>query len=271
MLDGHRPVGEALAHALEGEHRPSLAGGSVRPCSLTPLRLHPRRVGDVATADCIRENAWVCPAYLRQDRDAVLSAVVDHLQLTAYALGLALLVAVPLGLLVRRSRAGRLVVLGVGGVLYTVPSLALFVLLGPLFGFTSSLPVVIALAAYDVQVLVRQLLVGLDEVPGEVVEAAVGTGYGRGRLLTRVELPLALPALVAGLRLAAVSTIALVTVGAVIGHGGLGSLLYAGFQTDFKAQQLTSLVLVVVLALVVDLLLQALLRALTPWRRARSA
>lgn len=225
----------------------------------------------MATAACIRENAWFCPAYLQQDRGAVLDAVGSHLALTVEALGLALLVAVPLALAVRRSRAGRVLALGIGGVVYTIPSLALFVLLGPLFGFTSSLPVVIALAAYDVQVLVRQLLVGLDGVPREVVEAAVGNGYGRGAVLRRVELPLALPALVAGLRLAAVTTIALVTVGAVIGHGGLGSLLYAGFQTDYKAQQLTSLVLVVLLALAVDLLLQALERALTPWRRARSA
>ena len=222
----------------------------------------------MATADCIRANDWVCPAYLVQDRDAVLAAVGAHLVLTGAALALALVVAVPLGLLVRRSRTGRLLALGAGGIVYTVPSLALFVLLGPVFGFTSRLPVVIALAAYDVQVLLRQLLVGLDGVPREVVEAAVGTGHGRLRLLGRVELPLALPALVAGLRLAAVSTIALVTVGAVVGHGGVGSLLYAGFQTDYKAQQLTSLLIVVLLALAADLLLQLGLRVLTPWRRA---
>lgn len=222
----------------------------------------------MATAACIRANDWFCPAYLSQDHTAVIAAVRSHIELTAYALGLALVVAVPLALLVRRSRLGRLLALGAGGILYTIPSLALFVLLGPVFGFTSSLPVVVALAAYDVQVLMRQLLVGLDGVPVDVVEAAVGTGYGRLRLLTQVELPLALPALLAGLRLAAVSTIALVTVGAVIGHGGIGSLLYAGFTTDFKAEQLTSLVLVVLLALVVDLLLQLVLRLLTPWRRA---
>lgn len=222
----------------------------------------------MAVAACIRANAWFCPAYVTENTGVVLAAVRSHVELTAYALGLALLVAVPLALLVRRSRLGRLLALGIGGIVYTVPSLALFVLLGPLFGFTSRLPVVVALAAYDVQVLVRQLLVGLDGVPADVVEAAVGTGYGRLRLLGRVELPLALPALLAGLRLAAVSTIALVTVGAVIGHGGLGSLLYAGFQNDFKAQQLTSLVLVLLLALVVDLLLQLGLRLLTPWRRA---
>jgi osmoprotectant transport system permease protein len=222
----------------------------------------------VATAACIRANDWFCPAYLSQDHAEVVAAVRAHLELTAYALGLALLVAVPLALAVRRSRLGRLVALGIGGVVYTIPSLALFVLLGPVFGFTSSLPVVVALAAYDVQVLLRQLLVGLDGVPPDVVEAAVGTGYGRLQLLARVELPLALPALLAGLRLAAVSTIALVTVGAVVGHGGIGALLFAGFTTDFKAQQLTSLVLVVVLALAVDLVLQLALRVLTPWRRA---
>lgn len=222
----------------------------------------------VAVADCIRANEWFCPAYLTSDGPAVLAATRSHLALTLQALGLALLVAFPLALSVRRSRTGRLLALGIGGVVYTIPSLALFVLLGPVFGFTSALPVVVALAAYDVQVLTRQMLVGLDEVPAEVVEAAVGTGHGPLRLLTRVELPLALPALLAGLRLAAVSTIALVTVGAVIGHGGLGSLLYAGFQTDYKAQQLTSLALVVVLALAVDLLLQLALRVATPWRRA---
>ena len=222
----------------------------------------------MAVAACIRANDWFCPAYLSQDHTAVVAAVRSHVELTAYALGLALLVAVPLALLVRRSRTGRLLALGIGGIIYTIPSLALFVLLGPVFGFTSSLPVVVALAAYDVQVLLRQLLVGLDEVPADVVEAAVGTGYGRMRLLTRVELPLALPALLAGLRLAAVSTIALVTVGAVIGHGGIGALLFAGFSNNFKAQQLTSLVLVVVLALAVDLLLQLGLLVLTPWRRA---
>lgn len=222
----------------------------------------------MASAACIRANDWFCPAYLAQDHTAIVAAVTSHVVLTASALGLALLVAVPLALLVRHSRAGRLVALGVGGVLYTVPSLALFVLLGPVFGFTSSLPVVVALAAYDVQVLVRQLLVGLDGVPADVVEAGVGIGYSPSRLLTRVELPLALPALVAGLRLAAASTIALVTVGAVIGHGGIGTLLYAGFQNNYKSQQLASLVLVLLLALVVDLLLQLVLRVLTPWQRA---
>ena len=225
----------------------------------------------MAVADCIRANEWLCPAYVTQDSAALLSALRSHLELSLSALGLALLVAVPLALLVRRSRTGRLLALGVGGVLYTIPSLALFVLLGPLFGFTSALPVVVALAAYDVQVLVRQLLVGLDEVAPDVREAATAMGMGRRRLLLRVELPLALPALLAGLRLAAVSTVALVTVGAVIGHGGLGTLLYAGFQTDFHPQQLTALVAVVLLALTFDLLLQGLERLLTPWRQVRSA
>jgi osmoprotectant transport system permease protein len=226
----------------------------------------------VATPECIRDNAWICPDYVSRNSDEILSAVREHLVLTGSALGLALLVAVPLALSVRRSRTARLVVLGIGGVIYTIPSLALFVLLGPIFGFTSRLPVIIALAAYAVQLVVRQLLVGLDEVSPEVTEAAVGMGLGRGQLLRSVELPLALPAFVAGLRLAAVSTIALTTVGAVVGHGGLGTLLYAGFQNNnYKAQQLTALVLVVLLALVVDVLLQLVQRVLTPWQRARAA
>jgi osmoprotectant transport system permease protein len=222
-------------------------------------------------SDCIRENAWLCPAYVSQDTEAILAALRQHLVLTLESLLLAVVVAVPLALLVRRSRVGRFVALGTGGVLYTIPSLALFVLLGPVFGFTSSAPVVVALAVYDVQLLLRQLLVGLDGVSADVTEAAVGLGYGRMRLLRRVELPLALPALVAGLRLAAVSTVALVTVGAVIGSGGLGALLYAGFQNDYHPQQLTALVLVVALALLFDVGLQLVERMLTPWQRAGRA
>ena len=222
----------------------------------------------VATAGCVRANDWVCPAYISNDADAILAALRQHLVLTLASLALAVVVAIPLALLVRPSRLGRLVALGVGGVVYTIPSLALFVLLGPVFGFTSSTPVVVALAAYDVQLLVRQVLVGLDGVPEEVREAAVGMGYGRVALLRRVELPLALPAVIAGLRLAAVSTVALVTVGAVIGSGGLGSLLYAGFQNDYHPQQLTALVLVVLLALAFEVVLQGAERLATPWQRA---
>ena len=222
----------------------------------------------MATAGCVRANAWFCPAYVRDDSEAIFSATRQHLSLTLASLALAVVVAVPLALLVRGSRTGRLLALGVGGVVYTIPSLALFVLLGPVFGFTSSTPVVVALAAYDVQVLLRQVLVGLDGVPAEVREAAVGMGYGRLTLLRRVELPLALPAIVAGLRLAAVSTVALVTVGAVIGSGGLGSLLYAGFQNDYHPQQLTALVLVVLLALAFEVVLQVAERLATPWQRA---
>jgi osmoprotectant transport system permease protein len=115
--------------------------------------------------------------------------------------------------------------------------------------------------------LVRNVVVGLEEVPEDVLEAARGMGYGRSRLLFTVRLPLAMPSVMAGLRVTTVSTIALLTVGGIIQHGGLGNLLVDGFNNDFKAQIFTSIVLIVVLALIADLLLLLVQRVLTPWTR----
>lgn len=222
----------------------------------------------VAAGGCIRANSWICPAYLQRDSDAILSALRQHVTLTLAAVGLALVVAVPLALLARRTRWLRTTVLGVGGVVYTIPSLALFVLLAPFFGYFSPTPVVVALAAYNVQVIVRNLLVGLDEVPPDATEAARGMGYGPGRLLTHVELPLALPSIMAGLRIATVSTIALATVGIVVGAGGLGTLIYGGLQSnDFHPEIATGLVLVLLLGIAADLLLLGVQRLATPWTR----
>ena len=118
-------------------------------------------------------------------------------------------------------------------------------------------------------VLVRPILAGLNAVPAEVRAAAAGLGYGRLRMLVRVELPLALPVVIAGLRVATVSTVALTTVGTIVGYGGLGDLLAQGVDTDFKAQVLAASVLCVVLAVVLDLGLLGMQRALTPWARVR--
>jgi osmoprotectant transport system permease protein len=147
-----------------------------------------------------------------------------------------------------------------------VPSLALLPLLVPLTGLTKT-TVVIGLGLYCLTILVRAFLDGLRAVPDDVRESAVGLGYGRGRLLLKVELPLALPVIMAGLRVATVSTVALTTIGTVVSEGGLGLLIAEGKSTQFNAELMTGAVLCVVLALVLDLLLVLAQRLLTPWAR----
>ncbi|MGS2586207.1 ABC transporter permease [Streptomyces hebeiensis] len=216
--------------------------------------------------DCLARNEWICGAYLTSRRGILRDAVLQHLQLTSAALALAVLIALPLALAARRWRGLAGPVLGLTTVLYTVPSLAMFSLLLPVYGLSASL-VVAGLVLYSLTLLVRNLLAGLRSVPEEIRQAARGMGYGHLRLLLAVELPLALPAAMAGLRIAAVSAVSLVTLGAIVGYGGLGNLIYAGMNTFFKAQVLTATVLCVLLAVVADLLLLALQRLLTPWAR----
>lgn len=217
-------------------------------------------------------NPWFSWQYVQNNADTLRSAVEYHASLTARAVILALVVAIPLAVLAYWVRPLTGPILALSGVLYTIPSLALLALLAPLVGTTTDTSVLIALVLYALLVLVRNALTGLVQVPEEVRDAATGMGYGRlGRLL-RVELPLALPGIMTGLRLATVSTVALVTVGALIGKGGLGDLILGGFRNNFyKAEILTGTILCVGLALVLDLLLAGLGRLLTPWSRGRTA
>ncbi|WP_328885294.1 ABC transporter permease [Streptomyces sp. NBC_00316] len=219
--------------------------------------------------DCLARNEWLCGAYLTSRREILWDAVVQHLQLTAVSVLVGLLLAAPLALAARRWRWAAGPVLGVTTVLYTVPSLAMFSLLLPLYGLSASL-VVAGLVLYSLTLLVRNILAGLRAVPEETRQAARGLGYGPVRLLVAVELPLALPAAMAGLRIATVSAVSLVTVGAIVGYGGLGNLIYSGMNTYFKAQVLTASVLCVVIAVAADLLLLGAQRLLTPWTRSRS-
>nr|WP_202556225.1 ABC transporter permease [Streptomyces sp. SID4950] len=197
----------------------------------------------------------------------LLDAVLQHLRLTGLAVLIGLALALPLAVVARRWRWASGPVLAVTTILYTIPSLAMFSLLLPLYGLSASL-VVAGLVLYSLTLLVRNILAGLRAVPEETRQAARGLGYGPVRLLLTVELPLALPAAMAGLRIATVSAVSLVTVGAIVGFGGLGNLIYAGMNTYFKAQVLTASVLCVVIAVVADLLLLGVQRLLTPWTRA---
>ncbi|MFF8594776.1 ABC transporter permease [Streptomyces sp. NPDC015220] len=216
--------------------------------------------------DCLARNEWICGAYLSTRRHILLDAVLQHLRLSGLSVLIGLLLAVPLALLARRLRWTAGPVLALTTVLYTIPSLAMFSLLLPLYGLSATL-VVAGLALYSLTLLVRNILAGLRAVPEETRQAARGLGYGPVRTLLTVELPLAVPAAMAGLRIAAVSAISLVTVGAIVGYGGLGNLIYAGMNTYFKAQVLTASVLCVVIAVAADLLLLGVQRLLTPWTR----
>ncbi|GGR91554.1 MULTISPECIES: ABC transporter permease [Streptomyces] len=220
--------------------------------------------------DCLARNEWICGVYLSTRRQILLDAVVQHLQLTSVSVLTGLVVAVPLAVLARRWGWAAGPVLAVTTILYTIPSLAMYSLLLPLYGLSAAL-VVAGLALYSLTVLVRNILAGLRAVPEETRQAARGLGYGPVRLLLAVELPLALPAAMAGLRIATVSAVSLATVGAIVGYGGLGNLIYAGMNSYFKAQVLTASVLCVLIAVAADLLLLAVQRLITPWTRTARA
>jgi osmoprotectant transport system permease protein len=213
-------------------------------------------------------NPWVSLSYVRDNSEALLAATRQHVELTVVSVLLGLLLAVPLALLARRYRRFETPVVGFTGLLYTIPSLALFAILAPVTGLTGT-TVVIGLTAYTLLVLVRNLLAGLDGVPEDVREAARGMGVGPVRMLLRVELPLALPTVMAGVRVATVSTVALVTVGVVVSNGGLGQLIFSGLNNNlYRAEIFTATAACVLLALVADLLLLGLEKLLTPWTRA---
>jgi len=212
-------------------------------------------------------NPWISVDYVRQNADVLLAATRQHVELTVVSVLLGLLLAVPLALLARRFRRLETPVVSFTGFLYTIPSLALFAVLAPVTGLTGT-TVVIGLTAYTLLVLVRNLLAGLDGVPDDVREAARGMGVGPVRMLLRVELPLALPTVLAGVRVATVSTVALVTVGVVVSNGGLGQLIFSGLNNNlYRAEIFTATVLCVLLALTADLLLLGLEKLLTPWAR----
>ncbi|MFI5972216.1 ABC transporter permease [Streptomyces sp. NPDC051452] len=223
-----------------------------------------------ASDDCLARNEWICGDYVRTRRQILLDAVGQHVQLTALSILIGLVIALPLAVLARRWRWAAGPVLAGTTILYTIPSLAMFSLLLPVYGLSATL-VVAGLVLYSLTLLVRNILAGLRAVPEETRQAARGLGYGPVRLLLTVELPLALPAAMAGLRIATVSAVSLVTVGAIVGFGGLGNLIYAGMNTYFKAQVLTASVLCVLIAIAADLLLLGVQWLITPWVRARRA
>jgi osmoprotectant transport system permease protein len=216
-------------------------------------------------------NPWFTWDYVRDNSQDLQEALQQHIVLTVETIVIGLLVAFPLAILAHRFRWLAGPVLGISGILYTIPSLALFAFLAPYTGLRQE-TVLIGLVLYALLILVRNILAGLEGLPPDVREAAQGMGYGRARMLWRVELPVALPAVMAGVRIATVSTVALVTVGVIVGYGGLGGLILRGFQNNFyRAEIVTASLLTVALGLAFDLLLAGVTRLLTPWARSRTS
>jgi osmoprotectant transport system permease protein len=202
--------------------------------------------------------------------DGVWARLGNHLLLTVIAVGVGLAISLVLALLVRRWRWSLSPVVWTTGILYTIPSLALFALLVPITGFTP-LTGEIGLVSYTLLILTRNILAGLDSVPADVREAAAGMGYSPRQLLLRVDLPLALPVIVAGLRVATVTTIGLVTVTSLIGLSNLGQFIVQGIKQFFNTPLVVGAVLSIALAVVADLALLGLQRLVAPWSRRAAA
>ena len=203
--------------------------------------------------------------------DGIGQRIGEHLVMVVAAIGIGFAVSFGLALLARRFRRMYGPILAVTGTLYAIPSLALFVLLIPLTGLTLTTGI-IALVLYTLLILVRNIVVALDGVPPDVIEAANGMGFSPSQRFWRVELPIATPVIIAGLRIATVTTIGLVAVTTFIGLGGLGYLIInSGIRRFFPTSIYVGVLLCVVLAVVADLGLAWLQRRLTPWTQARTA
>jgi len=204
--------------------------------------------------------------YIIDNPDIVRTLLLRHLQITAIALGIALAIALPLGLLVNRYRWLAVPIVGTLGILYTIPSLALIILLIPAFGLGSK-PVIIALIIYAQIILVRNILVGLQSVSPAILEAARGMGMNAWQMWWRVQFPLALPIMLAGLRIAAVVVIGIAAIGAKFGAGGLGKLLFDGISGSRYDKIWAGAITVSALAFAINGLLLLLERACDPARR----
>ena len=211
-------------------------------------------------------DPWIRWDWVERHGDEIAEATRDHLELTAIAVGAGLVLSIPLALAARRWRRLSGPILGFTGFLYTIPSLALFAFFVPITGLSRT-TAEIGLISYTLLILVRNMVVGLAAVPDEVLDAADGMGYRRTARLVKVEVPLALPAIIAGLRLATVTTIGLVTVTALIGEGGLGRFIQDGFTRDFKTPLVVGLGLSVLLAIAAEVSLVIVERMVTPWAR----
>ncbi len=220
-------------------------------------------------SSCVRENRQFCWDWFTSHWSSTfLPRLVEHIELVAMAVGIGFVIAMACALVAYRWKWFDAPATGTFAFLYTIPSIAFFQLMIPFTGLTR-LSAEIALVSYTLLILFRNIVTGLREVPPDALEAAQAMGLTRSQTLWRVELPLALPAIMAGIRIATVTTISLATIAAIIGVGGLGEPIFNAIQDGFKTQFIAAGVLAVLLALVADALLVLLQRLLTPWAQAK--
>lgn len=203
-------------------------------------------------------------SYVFDHLDDIQMHTLEHLRLTVIAVGVGFLISFPLALLASRIRWTYAPITWVSGILYTIPSLALFAFLVPYTGL-STLTAEIGLVSYTLLILIRNIVSGLDGVPDDVQEAAVGMGLSRGQVLWRVQLPLAVPVILAGIRIATVTTIGLVTVTAVIGQGGVGTYILDGVRRLVPTFTILGASIAILLAVFLDRVLIFIERMMTPW------
>jgi osmoprotectant transport system permease protein len=222
-------------------------------------------------SECVRNNRLFCWDWVESNWTSLLQPrLIEHVRLTVVAVALGFAIALAAALLAHRYRRAEQPFALFSAFLYTVPSLALFQLLVPITGLTIT-TVEIALVGYTLLILFRNILAGLRGVPPDVLEAARAMGFTRRQTLLRIELPLAVPATLAGVRIAVVTTVSLATVAAFVLPEGLGAPIFDGLRTFFTTKLIAAGALAVALALAADGALVLLQRAVTPWARAGRA
>jgi osmoprotectant transport system permease protein len=220
-------------------------------------------------SSCVADNGF-CPSWIVDNIDRYWDPLLEHVVLVVVSVGLGFTIALALGLVAHRQRWLVTPLTGLTSAIYTVPSPAMFLLLLPLSG-RGDLTAIIALTAYTQVIIFRNVVNGLAGVPADIVDAATGTGMTAGQRLFRVEVPLALPEILAGLRIAAATTVGLAALAFLAGAGGLGSQLSTASLIIFKSNVVVAGGLVTLLAALLDLLVLGLQRRLTPWERAVAA
>jgi osmoprotectant transport system permease protein len=222
---------------------------------------------DRSGGGCIQENRLFCPGWVVDNADRYVDPTLQHVVLVVSAVVAGFLIAFCLAVLAHRHRWLSSPFLAATGVLYTIPSISFFFLLLPITG-RGAVTAIIALTAFTLQIIFRNMTTGLRNVPGEVTDAARGIGLTKKQLLWQVEIPLAMPEIIAGLRIATVSTVALATLAVFANGGGLGTEIVVGSNITFKTGIIVAGSIAVLMAIVFDALLLLAGRLMTPWTKA---
>lgn len=230
---------------------------------LAQVQIQDRSKGD---ASCVADNGF-CPAWIVDNLDRYVDPLMQHVFLTVVSVAIGFAISFALALIAHRRRWLIAPITQITGILYTLPSIAVFFLLLPLTG-RGNVTAIVALVAYSLLIIFRNITAGLDNVPSETKDAGRGMGLTDRQLLWRVELPLALPEIMAGLRIAATTTVGLATLAFFAGAGGLGEQIFA--DINFKSNVVVAGGLAVLLAAALDGLILLAQRAVTPWTRARA-